>query len=86
MKQLLKHLKYLKKPVIAAMIFAVLSQVSNLLLPVLMSSIINNGIANSDIDYAIRKIKAVNEFLMQRTDEKFTFEEELQLLEALFSD
>ena len=44
-----------------------------------------NG-SNSDIDYAIRKIKAVNEFLMQRTDEKFTFEEELQLLEALFSD
>ncbi len=55
MKQLLKHLKYLKKPVIAAMIFAVLSQVSNLLLPVLMSSIINNGIANSDIDY-VKKV------------------------------
>ena len=51
MKQLLKHLKYIKKPVIAAMIFAVLSQISNLTLPVLMSSIINNGIANSDIDY-----------------------------------
>ena len=43
-----------------------------------------NG-SNSDIDYAIRKIKAVNEFLMQRTDEKFTFEEELQLFEELFS-
>lgn len=55
MKQLLKHLKYLKKPVIAAMIFAVLSQISNLLLPVLMSSIINNGIANSDIDY-VKKV------------------------------
>ena len=55
MKQLLKHLKYLKKPVTAAMIFAVLSQVSNLLLPVLMSSIINNGIANSDIDY-VKKV------------------------------
>ena len=51
MKQLLKHLKYIKKPVIAAMIFAVLSQISNLTLPVLMSSIINNGIADSDIDY-----------------------------------
>ena len=51
MKQLIKHLKYIKKPVIAAMIFAVLSQVSNLTLPVLMSSIINNGIANSDLDY-----------------------------------
>ena len=55
MKQLLKHLKYLKKPVAAAMIFAVLSQVSNLTLPVLMSSIINNGIAYGDIGY-IKKV------------------------------
>ena len=54
MKQLLKHLKYIKKPVFAAMIFAVLSQISNLTLPMLMSSIINNGIANSDIDYVKR--------------------------------
>ena len=51
MKQLLKYLKSLKKPVVAAMIFAVLSQVSSLALPVLMSSIINNGIAFGDIDY-----------------------------------
>lgn len=58
MKQLLKHLKYIKKPVIAAMIFAVLSQISNLTLPLLMSSIINNGIANSDIDY-IKKVGLV---------------------------
>lgn len=55
MKQLLKHLKYFKKPVIAAMVFAVLSQVSNLTLPVLMSSIINNGIAYGDIGY-IKKV------------------------------
>ena len=55
MKQLLKYLKCLKKPVVAAMIFAVLSQVSNLTLPVLMSSIINNGIAFGDIDY-IKKV------------------------------
>lgn len=55
MKQLLKYLKHIKKPVIAAMIFAVLSQISNLTLPVLMSSIINNGIANSDIDY-VKKV------------------------------
>lgn len=54
MKQLLKHLKYIKKPVFAAMLFAVLSQISNLTLPMLMSSIINNGIANSDIDYVKR--------------------------------
>ena len=37
------------------MIFAVLSQLSNLTLPVLMSAIINNGIANEDIDY-IKKV------------------------------
>ena len=55
MKQLMKHLKHIKKPVIAAMIFAVLSQISNLTLPMLMSSIINNGIAYGDIDY-IKKV------------------------------
>ena len=55
MKQLLEHLKHIKKPVIMAMIFAVVSQVSNLTLPVLMSSIINNGIANSDLDY-VKKV------------------------------
>ena len=37
------------------MIFAVLSQVSNLSLPVLMSEIINKGIANGDISY-IKKV------------------------------
>ncbi len=58
MKQLMKHLKHIKKPVIAAMIFAVLSQISNLTLPMLMSSIINNGIAYGDIDY-IKKVGLV---------------------------
>lgn len=42
--------------------------------------------SNPDIDYAIKKIRAVNEFLCQATDEKFQFEEELQLLEQLFID
>ena len=55
LKQLLGYLKHIKKPVTAAMIFAVLSQISNLTLPVLMSSIINNGIANSDLDY-VKKV------------------------------
>ena len=55
MKQLMKHLKDIKKSVIAAMIFAVLSQVSNLTLPVLMSSIINEGIANGDLGY-VKKV------------------------------
>jgi flagellum-specific ATP synthase len=44
-----------------------------------------NG-SNPDIDYAIRKIRAVNEFLCQGTDEKFQFEEELELLEKVFAD
>ena len=42
--------------------------------------------SNRNIDYAISKIDAVNEFLMQETDEKFTYEETLQLLEGLFAD
>lgn len=44
-----------------------------------------NG-SNSEIDYAIRKINAVNAFLMQRTHEKFEFEEEVRLLGELFKD
>ncbi len=44
-----------------------------------------NG-SNPDIDYAIKKNKAVNEFLCQGTDEKFVFEEELALLERVFRD
>lgn len=44
-----------------------------------------NG-SNPDIDYAIRKIRAVNEYLCQETDEKYDFEEELAQLEQLFAD
>lgn len=44
-----------------------------------------NG-SNPEIDYAIKKIRAVNEFLCQGTDEKFDFEEEVKLLEEVFSD
>ena len=51
MVRLLGYLKTIKKPVIAAMIFAVVSQLGSLVLPLMMSSIINNGIANGDIDY-----------------------------------
>lgn len=40
--------------------------------------------SNPDIDYAIEKIQAVNEFLMQATDEKIPFEEEIQRLIQLF--
>lgn len=42
-----------------------------------------NG-SNREIDYAIQKIDAVNEFLMQKTHEKFQFDEELELLCKLF--
>ena len=44
-----------------------------------------NG-SNPDIDYAIKKISAVNQFLCQETDEKFQFDEEIELLEAVFKD
>lgn len=44
-----------------------------------------NG-SNPDIDYAIRKIRAVNGYLCQATDEKFLLEEELGLLGQLFAD
>ena len=42
--------------------------------------------SNPEIDYAVRKIKEVNNFLCQGTDEKFEFEEELKLLESVFAD
>ena len=44
-----------------------------------------NG-SNPDIDYAIRKIRAVNGYLCQATDEKFLLDEELGLLGQLFAD
>ena len=40
--------------------------------------------ANKNIDYAIEKIDAVNEFLCQGTDEKFTFDQTLESLKAIF--
>ena len=42
--------------------------------------------SNKNIDYAISKIDAVNAFLMQQTDEKFTFDEELRMLYDIFAD
>ncbi len=44
-----------------------------------------NG-SNREIDYAIQKIDAVNAYLMQKTDEKFDFNEEIELLRNLFAD
>lgn len=42
--------------------------------------------SNPDIDYAIKKIRDINGFLCQETDEKFLFEEELELLKQLFEE
>ncbi len=42
--------------------------------------------ANKNIDYAVSKIEMVNNFLMQETDEKFTFEEIRGQLLAMFND
>ena len=42
--------------------------------------------SNPDIDYAIRKIRDVNTFLRQATDEKFVFDEEVALLGDLFKE
>ncbi len=42
--------------------------------------------SNVAIDYAIQKIQVVNQFLMQGTMEKFTFEEITQRLETIFND
>ena len=55
MVRLLKFLKPIRKSVVAAMIFVVFSQAGSLILPLLMSMIINNGVANGDTEY-IKKI------------------------------
>jgi flagellum-specific ATP synthase len=44
------------------------------------------GGTNPDIDYAIKKIKEVNAYLCQETDEKFVFDDEVGLLEQVFAD
>ena len=40
--------------------------------------------SNPDFVYAIEKIGAVNDYVMQQTDEKFEFEEEVNMLEQIF--
>ncbi len=42
--------------------------------------------SNKEIDYSIRKIDAVNAFLRQQTDEKFLFDDEIEILKQLFTD
>ena len=40
--------------------------------------------SNPEIDYAIEKIGKVNGFLLQDVDEKFTFEQSVEMLQNLF--
>ena len=40
--------------------------------------------SNPDIDYAVSKIGEVNKFLQQGTDEKYSFEDEINLLYSIF--
>ena len=42
--------------------------------------------SNPGIDHAIAKIDAVNRFLLQQTDEKFDFEEEVALMKQIFEE
>ena len=42
--------------------------------------------SNPGIDQAIAKIDAVNRFLLQQTDEKFDFEEEIELMKQIFEE
>ena len=42
--------------------------------------------SNRNIDYAISKIDAVNEFLCQDVEEKYNFEEILVQLNAIFAE
>jgi flagellum-specific ATP synthase len=40
--------------------------------------------SNEDIDYAISKIKLVNNYLTQKTNEKFELEEEFIMMKEIF--
>ena len=40
--------------------------------------------SNPNIDYAIEKIDAVNDYLMQDVDSKLNYEQELDMLKGLF--
>ena len=42
--------------------------------------------SNKNIDYAIEKIDAVNEFLLQDVDTKYSYEEAVDMLRELFAE
>ena len=82
--RLLKYLKAMKGSTAAAMIFVVLSQAGSLILPVLMSNIVNVGINGEDIGYikstgalmmvisgAAVLVAAVNSFFSSKTSAEY---------------
>ena len=84
MTRLLSYLKRIKGDVAVAMLFVVLSQISTLVLPLLMSMLINNGIKNSDMEYikrmglvmlgvsaAVIVIHSINSFFSSRTSTRY---------------
>ena len=42
--------------------------------------------SNPEIDYAISKIQAVNQFLLQEVNDKFTFEETVGMMKEIFGE
>ena len=42
--------------------------------------------SNPEIDYAISKIQAVNQFLLQEVNDKFTFEETVEMMKEIFGE
>ena len=42
--------------------------------------------SNPEIDYAVSKIAAVNEFLQQERNSKYDFEDEINMLYSIFAD
>lgn len=42
--------------------------------------------SNEDIDYAISKIKPVNNYLRQKTNENFNFQEEINMMKNIFNE
>ena len=54
MLKILKYLKYYKTPAILAVVFIVFNNMTSLILPLMLSKIINNGVSDGDIGYIIK--------------------------------
>ena len=42
--------------------------------------------SNPEIDYAIGKIQAVNQFLLQDVNDKFSFDETVEMMKSIFGE